>query len=320
MADASIAPLDRIPAETRVLIFELVLCCDVPVVATNGKRVNNTALLVALVNDDKYIEAYEAFYKSNTFRLDYVNQLGDIMAFSTPKYGPVSYITHLEWPYLGKTNFTGTDDINRIVHFSSRLPKLKSLVICSETHLFPPCDLYDHVKKVDKELARRLVCVGVGHFTFQHTGGMTVHLKRRSLVRAWEAMKMSRRRTFREVVEAIAPGCETMDDGRLAEMMNVLFETTPLLPEWAVCFDEYRKWQVSGIPPTSRIGAQVLGTFNRYYSTISPADRVYERMAEGISFRDLDMGEIDVDLLEQIDWLLLANEGLTLYLEPYSMW
>ncbi|KAK3643109.1 hypothetical protein LTR56_004948 [Elasticomyces elasticus] len=317
MADANIAPLDRIPAGIRVQIFGLALRCDVPVVlATKSRNDNSTALLIALVNDQKYGEACEAFYESNTFRLTSETQLGDIMTASIHSIIPGSHITHLEWPYLGRTTFTGPNDINRIVDRCSPLPKLKSLLVLYEQYYFP-CDLIDHIEKVDEKLASRLVCVGVGHFTLRATSSLVVHIQRPSLKRAWQAMKLSERRTFEEVVDIVVPGWEAMDDASLLDAMQYLFHVNLRLPEWAVCFDEYRRRETTdttNMRLLSRAGQQILDNFREDFRHFSSVGKIFERMAAGTSFRDIDEGTCDEDLLAEIDWVMIANEGMSLHL------
>ncbi|KAK5710926.1 hypothetical protein LTR15_012720 [Elasticomyces elasticus] len=168
-APASTTPwLDLLPAESRIDIFGYALCCGDEGWRINYEhRKNNTsiALLIPLVNDPKYGEAYEAFYSCQSFALDYYQELH---ALNVHNKWPniVRYITHLELAnFANYKEFLGSKaPQTSVLALCSRQPKLRSLTIAYDAQNFGSYPFRRQLENGDRLRGHELTCVAVGQY------------------------------------------------------------------------------------------------------------------------------------------------------------
>ncbi|KAK5678851.1 hypothetical protein LTS10_008506 [Elasticomyces elasticus] len=325
MADASIAPLDRLPAEIRVEVFGLALRYDTPMVAADKGESAAVALLVALVNDQKYDEAYEAFYGSNTFRLTEMAQLYNMTKeLCAPYYSPLSHVTHLELTNFSTGEFFGPDNINKAIGLCSQMPKLRSLVVAHDHLAFDFRHYRMHGVQFHDVLGRQPECVGIGHYQLRLENNFVIDFKHYGMVHAWLKMKASKRTTLAKTAKRIQKQNSGPSDFRLGvdggRLQNSLVNFT--LTDWASSLDGYRQvlhTAEGAIRRYSELENLVLNRFRFEFQEGCCNGKVYECLSQGTSFRDIDEERCDAKTLQAISDMLLANDGFSIHLEkPYS--
>ncbi|KAK3618915.1 hypothetical protein LTR56_024343 [Elasticomyces elasticus] len=207
--------LDRLSTELRLEIFQLAQQHEgVLLVVDKSNKTNriNVSLLVALVNDKKYIEAVEVFYTANTFRVTKYAEL------RTPATGIRSaagkayvYITRLELRNLGKSEeFVTAKRLEQVIKISSQMPKLKELVVAFDSLASGPMATLGSAATLRESLAGmdlldewKLECVAVGKYTMSRSKGINITFVHVGLMETWAEMKSSPPVTFVSQVKAL---------------------------------------------------------------------------------------------------------------------
>ncbi|KAK5724214.1 hypothetical protein LTR17_013500 [Elasticomyces elasticus] len=326
MADASIAPLDRLPAEIRVQVWELVVSCELPLVVANEGEHDCIALLIALVNDQKYIEAYDAFYSCNTFRITEYGHFSDMtMELKTPYYGPFSHITKLELTNFFGHVFIAPKVLDQVLEICSEIPKLKSLILSYDS-LCGSSDFRCWISEPHDTLARKLVCVGVGRFELLHRSGLLVEFVHYSLTHAWRELKTTERKSFAEIIDGFTtayngrPASERQEYGELVDddLVEAYLEKASL-GDFVACFDEFHSRDTVPTWPCYSIEDAVMYYFGSKVYPYELPEKLHRLIAAGVSLRDLDGAVLGGDLLEELTGLLLFHERYPLHLErPWS--
>ncbi|KAK4888021.1 hypothetical protein LTR27_013025 [Elasticomyces elasticus] len=321
--------LAKIPAELRVDIFKLALLHDSALRVkdrTIGEKcpVIDVALLVALVNDHKYTEAAEVFYSTNIVRLTAGSQIHQLkLDLHDPTHGSFAYITHLEM-----TNFANTDeflcfgeafDLDVLIcNVFREMPKLKSVTVAydalGDSQSLRKWMNENSVKAMDQFKAFELECVGVGLFQVQVKESFVVIFKHYGLVQSWQDMKRSKALAF--------PGvCVVVKNAYLGgvydqlEFVHMLVRHVQRisLQDWTTTLDEHRR---RDLPPDEGLPSDlpqeqmvILGTFAELLAESKLTRKVYQRMAAGAKFGELDRIDGSAEVLEGMSNLLIRNSS-----------
>ncbi|KAK3623202.1 hypothetical protein LTR22_024501 [Elasticomyces elasticus] len=208
--------LDKIPAELRIEIFGLALHHEDALLLVHhdgrtrdeckgdNEPLADIALLVALVNDPKYHEAFEAFYDVNSFlatRNIFAPITGPELQDSTQ--GPLAWITHLQLVNLvNYQQFLSPKRLEHTLEMCAQMPKLKSLTIAYDS-LYDVLTPRKWLSKVVKLSAHELVCMGVGHFRLRYKDKLSVDFKQYTLMQCWQKVKLATPMSFADLVAAL---------------------------------------------------------------------------------------------------------------------
>ncbi|KAK5743470.1 hypothetical protein LTR17_002645 [Elasticomyces elasticus] len=290
--------LDLLPAEIRIDIFGYAFCCGDEGLRINCEhRKNNTsiALLIALVNDPKYGEAYEAFYSSKSFVLDYYQEL-HALSLHTKWPNIVRYITHLELAnFVNYKEFLGSKAPQTSVFaLCSRLAKLRSLTIAYDAQSFESYPTRRQLENGDRLRGHELTCVAVGQYVLECNKSFVVKLKHYALVQSWSEAKKSAC-DWLTAASAVADTCE--DDWTLAQ--------------WVAIFDEVvRSGGELPASTTALFEQEVLTDFLfslkhcMKFHLIPNVDDMFAAVRAGTSFLNLDARGCSAGMLEAIsEWV-----------------
>ncbi|KAK4979374.1 hypothetical protein LTR42_001877 [Elasticomyces elasticus] len=301
-APASTTPwLDLLPAEIRMDIFVYALRCGNEGLRINCEhRKNNTsiALLIALVNDSKYGEAYEAFYISKSFVLDYYQELH---ALSLHNRWPniVRYITHLELAnFANYKEFLGLKaPQTSVLALCSRLPKLRSLTIAYDAQNFGSYPFRRQLENGDRLRGHELTCVAVGQYVLECNKSFVVKLKHYALVQSWSEAKQSPQ-DWPTVTLAVADTCQ--DDWTLAQWVATFDEVVRSGGEWPACRPDYQQ----------EVLTDFLFSLNNYVDShlIPNIAEIFAAVSAGTSLLDLDAKGCSAAMLEAIsEWVCFCH-------------
>ncbi|KAK4935433.1 hypothetical protein LTR10_023511 [Elasticomyces elasticus] len=307
--------LDRLPTEVRLEIFKLaqqhknvLLVVD----DKNHKLPVDVSLLVALVNDKKNIEAVEAFYTVNTFRLTTYAQLASSNLGLADGVGDAfDYITSLELRNLAvHDEFMGSDGLRLARRIREQMPKLKNIVIAIDTipgyvpfsEAINPTDGYE------------MHCVGVGRYRMSKKEGLAVDFVHAGLVEAWQKMLDAKPETFREQADAFEKAIDRNDQGIKG---HVEFFLNISLARWVAVWEkgvklilgpDHAKGPPADMTPAELFILQIYGKLVSYCKT-SAAAKVYGTVVSGQRLRDLDVGSplSSPEVLEGITDILRVN-------------
>lgn len=256
----------------------------------------DVSLLIALVHDSHYGEAYEAFYSANIFRLSTSSHLYDLAAtWKDALGGPFAHITHLKLDFHGDHPFLSKDKLETDVEFCSTLPKLRTLVVS--------CDLLDHETTVREHLtlvdwipAYELFCIAVGRYAVRYSPRLLVVFSDENLVRDWLAMKRFRRDRLAHICRKdvggwfprrLSPDIMSIHDVGAALDLHLRLARKPgALNPWV---------------------QQSMAVFLQVFRPCKSIHVLYERMAAGVSFMDIDEGAPNSQMLELASDLLNLN-------------
>ncbi|KAK5689526.1 hypothetical protein LTR97_012866 [Elasticomyces elasticus] len=278
-APASTTPwLDLLPAEIRIDIFGYALCCRDEGWRINYEhRKNNTsiALLIALVNDPKYGEAYEAFYSCQSFALDYYQELH---ALNVHNKWPniVRYITHLELAnFANYKEFLGSKaPQTSVLALCSRQPKLRSLTIAYDAQNFGSYPFRRQLENGDSLRGHELTCVA-----------------------SWSEAKQSPH-DWPTVTLAVADTCQ--DDWTLAQWVATFDEVVRSGGEWPACRPDYEQ----------EVLTDFLFSLNNYVDShlIPNIAEIFAAVSAGTSLLDLDAKGCSAAMLEAIsEWVCFCH-------------
>ncbi|KAK5678835.1 hypothetical protein LTS10_008490 [Elasticomyces elasticus] len=295
--------LDSLAAEIRIEIFKFAQCHDTslspiqqPGRGLRPRKCVDVSLLVALVNDSQFIEAYEAFYGGNIFFLSTSSQLYDLAATWKPTLrGPFAHITHLQLDFHAGNPFLSKERLRTDVGLCSTLPKLRTLVLS--------CDLLDHETTMREHLTLvdwmptyELFCTAVGTYTVRYSPGLLVVFSDENMVRDWLAMKRFRRDRLadvcREDVGGWFPRRMIVDIMSIHDVGAVLDLNLRLARELGVLSPRAQK------------------SLSEFFQVFRPCKLIhvlYERMAAGVSFMDINEGAPTSQMLELASDLLNLN-------------
>ncbi|KAK4889941.1 hypothetical protein LTR27_011271 [Elasticomyces elasticus] len=297
-APASTTPwLDLLPAEIRIDIFGYALCCGDEGLRINCEhRKNNTsiALLIALVNDPKYGEAYEAFYSSNSFVLDYYQELH---ALSLHNKWPnlIRYITYLELAnFANYKEFLGSKAPQTSVFaLCSRLSKLRSLTIAYDAQSFGSYSTRRQLEIGDRLRGHELTCVAVGQCVLECDKSFVVKLKHYALVQSWSEAKLS---TYDWSTVALAVADTCRGDWTLAQWVATFDEVVRSGGQWPACSSEAYKEALTDF---------LFSLEDCMDSHLIPnVNEMFAAVRAGTSFLDLDARGCSAAMLEAISELV----------------
>ncbi|KAK4889955.1 hypothetical protein LTR27_011285 [Elasticomyces elasticus] len=299
-------PLDGLPVEIRIEIFKLAQChsSSLSPIRRPGREQYprecvDVSLLVALVNDSQFSEVYEAFYGGNFFRLSASSQLYDLAAtWKDTLRGPLAHITHLGLDFHDETPFLSKEKLETDVGFCSTLPKLRTLEIT--------CDILDHETTVREHLTLvdwvptyEMFCTAVGSYAVRYSPKLLVVFSNENLVRDWLAMKRYRRDrladVWRENVGGWFPPWDRLDGVGWMSIHDV-----------GAVLDISRR-AVRGSIALHPRSQEPMANFLQAFRPCKHIHLLYERMAAGVSFMDIDEGAHDSQMLELVSDLLNLN-------------
>ncbi|KAK4935436.1 hypothetical protein LTR10_023514 [Elasticomyces elasticus] len=300
LARRALPPLDRLPAEIRVKIFELILCetegsTRVVHKGYQGKETNSrivdTALLVALTNGHHHREACEVFYAGHFVELHTYRQFTELAD------GRASgmYITHLDLSNLASAAVFIT---KCQLIAAAQLPKLKELLVAFDG-LLHTTTLREHLDNIGWISPRKLVCVGVGKYRVRFVGNkffyfMHYGMRRRLQISQAEYAQSKGQRDVWKVVSPERP----------------VLTLSPY--RWAAAFDILTWFKArSGVGNThDEDQTQFLEGYEGALVTRKSTDSVIAAMTGEVSFLDLDQAESRTsEVIEGMTDLLHINCG-----------
>ncbi|KAK3618921.1 hypothetical protein LTR56_024349 [Elasticomyces elasticus] len=304
--------LDKLSAEIRIEIFRQLYCGER--VAVPQAKGNNTAnaLLVALVNDpQKYVEAREVFYRCNIFVLRNRQQLQSLAGCQGPAF-TMRHLAYLELVNMrGSTDFLDAQSMqSAILKVSAYLPKLKSLTIACDRHLYGSQTTREHFKAGSLK-NRSLTCTAVGCYTLDCKERFLVQLKHYGLVHCWSRMKRSGRESLASVAGRLNYPARVCRRGR-NDIYSRFFDSLTLA-EWIAVFDAHVVASSgSNLGASLALSEREQDILTQFRDSLpmmgtrgKTAEKVYDAVSGGTSFRDLDM-KSSPETLEMIGEFLSA--------------
>ncbi|KAK5743475.1 hypothetical protein LTR17_002650 [Elasticomyces elasticus] len=304
--------LDKIPAELRINIFGLALYHEdaLLIVHHDGRtrdecRGDNEpkadiALLVALVNDPKLHEAFEAFYDVNSFLATKNMLVPDITQ------SPLAWITHLQLVNLvNYRQFLSPQRLERTLEICAQMPKLKNLTIAWS-----------------KLPAHELVCVGVGHFRLRYKDKLSVDFKQYALVQCWQNVRLATPKSFADLVAALEQklaGKHPSDDydykGDCIDT-TITFIYGLRFTDWLTLLDEQIKLDSTALKTYQKCEGKLTAESLLHVIFYDPRkpnvdieahNKLIAYGKTGSRLRDVDDGEQDSDLVEAFSEFLQSG-------------
>ncbi|KAK5678852.1 hypothetical protein LTS10_008507 [Elasticomyces elasticus] len=304
VARRALPPLDRLPAEIRVGIFELVLSTrSGGTIRRRSKfhkgytRCVDHALLVALVNDHHYGEACEVLYARRVVNICMHGQLRN----PANGLGCGYYITYLKLANFASATVFLT---KKWFALAKTLPNLKQLTVAYDG-LPHTTSLREHLTNLGYKPGHRLVCVGVGKYKVRLGKGKVIYFNHFGLQERWQQISKGRR----------------AERDRCHDMWEYALDHEPvghlLLPAWATAFDilTWHKADSEAEGTYDEYQTRFLKEYDGHLATQKTIDSVTAAMKGGVSLLDLDKGvSCTAEILEGITDLLHVNCGRWLML------
>ncbi|KAK5743432.1 hypothetical protein LTR17_002607 [Elasticomyces elasticus] len=294
--------ISNLPAELRVLIFRHILHAQYTLMESNGhERLFNVALL--RVSKQIRVEAYEVFYRSNTFRIGCTDDLEFGMSLPANAIPFITQLELLEEPESVLLSLAQTTEA--LLSIAQRL-----------TSVTFGCDQYAKSTTTITDILRSAGLidisswVDVGHLRLELQGlPVAVSLKHFGLSKAWNRHERNGRRVEGHVNSIFRNGGA---EGEWKMIRSALYGRALSLQVFLTLHNGWRAFQqypnfTIGAPQHLRDAGRLAKAFDRSLrNTASVPKQLYE--LNGLRLGDIDATQHSQDLVRWVSELLVMNK------------
>ncbi|KAK3622405.1 hypothetical protein LTR56_022226 [Elasticomyces elasticus] len=290
------------PAELRIMFFRHVLCARYTLRESNG---HEQLFNVALLRASKQIraEAYEVFYRSNTFRIGCTDDLEFGMSLPANAIPFITQLELLEEPESVLLSLTQTTQA-----LLSICPRLKRVTLGYDQYAKGKITISDTLRWAGLVDMSKWIDIGVLELELQNSP-IAVSVKHFGLYKAWKRFERQGRRPEPHVSSVFASGGTQRDQSRIVrtaiDQQGLSIKMFLSLYDGWQSFRHYPNFSI-GVPKHLKEAGRLARTFNRrMVSTTQVPKQLYEM--NGLRMGDVDATRHSQALLQWVSELLVLN-------------